>query len=87
VALKCIDDELTDDERKGLKDGTKSVVAIMEICTEVEERCMEKIHNLEVETGIHKPKENSTYKDRRATAYFLGFAARVGKLKDKDGSW
>jgi hypothetical protein len=37
--------------------------------------------------GIHKPKENSTYKDRRMTAYFLGFAARVGKLKEKDGSW
>jgi hypothetical protein len=87
VALRCMDAELTDDERNGLKDGTKTVVAIMEICTGVEERCMEKIHNLEVETGIHKPKENSTYKDRRTTAYFLGFAARVGKLKEKDGSW
>ena len=89
VALGCISDEMTSNELKDLKEATKPELKLMEICTDVEDRCMKKVHDLEVEHGIFKPKEGSivTYKDRRATTFFLGFAARVSSIIRKDGTW
>ena len=80
---------MTSNELKDLKEATKPELKLMEICTDVEDRCMKKVHDLEVEYGIYKPKEGSivTYKDRRATTFFLGFAARVSSIIRKDGTW
>jgi hypothetical protein len=80
LTLIYVNDVITADEMKDLKEQTKNATKLMQICQNVEDRCMIKMDAAEVEEGIYVPKAGVV---RKLKTFFLGFAQRIIQLNKK----
>ena len=74
--LKYIDGQLTVAERDDLKKYKKTLEELKQTCQDVSDRCMESLHDKEIELNIYKGGETW---DKRAKAKpnVTGFAQRI----------
>jgi hypothetical protein len=81
LTLSYVSKEMNAAELKDLREQTKDSAELMQICQDVQDRCMKKMHNAEVELKIYVPKEGVK---RKAKPNFLGFAKRIVDLNKKE---
>ena len=79
AVLRYVDDELSESERTDLKNNNKTQLEIMNLCTAVEGRCMEKLGAREVTLKMVVAGAK-----RRTTQSFLGFGGRLAKVRKKE---
>jgi hypothetical protein len=77
-ALTLANQEMTSDELTDLREYTRPIADIMQICQDIQDRCMEVLRQLEADAK-QTPKS-------RAKATFLGIGKRLQDLK-KTGHW